>query len=215
MKGDEERCLAAGMDGYVAKPIQAEELFRSIELLFTGEEPAAPEAGPPEAREEPLNSEEALSRVGGDAELLAELAGILLEGLPGQLAAVRGANAGVVLSPLTINSRKPALDLPAKLAAEKIRFAFATDAPLRGGPESLRLSAALAVRNGCPRDRALAAITQEAAGLYNLENRVGSLRIGRDADWLVLSGDPVDLSSRIHSVHVAGREVWKAKESMQ
>jgi two-component system, sensor histidine kinase and response regulator len=31
MKGDEERCLAAGMDGYVAKPIKAEQLFRAID----------------------------------------------------------------------------------------------------------------------------------------------------------------------------------------
>ena len=34
MKGDRERCLAAGMDGYVAKPIQPDELFRAIERLL-------------------------------------------------------------------------------------------------------------------------------------------------------------------------------------
>jgi len=31
MKGDEEKCLAAGMDGYIAKPIHAEELYRLLE----------------------------------------------------------------------------------------------------------------------------------------------------------------------------------------
>ena len=131
------------------------------------------------------------------------------------LAAIQKANAGVVLSPLAIGSRKAALELPARLAAEKIRFAFASDAPLRGGPDSLRLSAALAVRNGCPRDRALAAITLEAAALFNQDNRVGCLRVGRDADWLELTGDPLDLSAQVRSVHVAGREVWKAKENAQ
>jgi CheY-like chemotaxis protein len=35
MKGDREQCLAAGMDGYVAKPIGAEELFRAIDLVLT------------------------------------------------------------------------------------------------------------------------------------------------------------------------------------
>jgi CheY-like chemotaxis protein len=31
MKGDEERCLAGGMDGYVSKPIQSEQLFATID----------------------------------------------------------------------------------------------------------------------------------------------------------------------------------------
>jgi CheY-like chemotaxis protein len=34
MKGDRERCLAAQMDGYVAKPIQAAELFKEIEQVL-------------------------------------------------------------------------------------------------------------------------------------------------------------------------------------
>ena len=34
MKGDEERCLAAGMDGYVSKPIQVEQLFATIDRVL-------------------------------------------------------------------------------------------------------------------------------------------------------------------------------------
>jgi len=33
MKGDRERCLEVGMDGYVSKPIQVEELFNTIEEI--------------------------------------------------------------------------------------------------------------------------------------------------------------------------------------
>ena len=36
MKGDRERCLAAGMDGYVSKPIQAGELYQAIASLAPG-----------------------------------------------------------------------------------------------------------------------------------------------------------------------------------
>ena len=41
MKGDEERCLASGMDGYIAKPIHAEELYRLLEQTTAEGAPAA------------------------------------------------------------------------------------------------------------------------------------------------------------------------------
>lgn len=42
MKGDQERCLAAGMDGYVSKPIQPKELFRVIESCMGTANPGIP-----------------------------------------------------------------------------------------------------------------------------------------------------------------------------
>jgi PAS domain S-box-containing protein len=65
MKGDRERCLEAGMDAYVSKPIQAEELWKAIDAL------APPEADG--AEENVLDHAQALACVGGDCELLREM----------------------------------------------------------------------------------------------------------------------------------------------
>ena len=86
MKGDRERCLDSGMDGYVSKPIQAKALFAALAEL-SGDAPAAVDAAPePEAgasAEVPaLDYEEVAERFAGDTELVAELVDLFLEDLP-------------------------------------------------------------------------------------------------------------------------------------
>jgi two-component system sensor histidine kinase/response regulator len=67
MKGDRERCLAAGMDGYVSKPIQPRELWQAIEKLTSGGGVDGTLSSGV------LDRLEALDRVGGDTVLLREL----------------------------------------------------------------------------------------------------------------------------------------------
>jgi two-component system, sensor histidine kinase and response regulator len=43
LKGDQERCIAAGMNGYVSKPIRTADLFAAIESALGKGKPAAPE----------------------------------------------------------------------------------------------------------------------------------------------------------------------------
>ncbi len=90
MKGDRERCLATGMDGYVAKPLRAEELFGVVEGL------AADGAGTkaPASAEAAFDEATAIRRVGGDRELLAELAGLFLGQCPLWMAEIRAALTG-------------------------------------------------------------------------------------------------------------------------
>jgi CheY-like chemotaxis protein len=84
MRGDRERCLAAGMDGYLSKPIQRAELRQAIEAAV----PAGAAGPEPEAGRDWSG---ALAGVQGDRELLQELAGLFLEECPRWLAEIQAA----------------------------------------------------------------------------------------------------------------------------
>ena len=71
----------------------------------------------------------------------------------------------------------------------------------------LRLLAALAVSRGLDRDAALGAITLHAANAFDVGDRLGSVERGKDADLLILDGDPLDTTARIQYVVSQGRVV--------
>ena len=85
MKGDRERCLAAGMDAYLSKPIRTTELIALIDQ-FTGaaDQPQAAStvADTAHASEPPFDPDDVLARVGGDRELLRELLSIFRQESP-------------------------------------------------------------------------------------------------------------------------------------
>src|SRR6266403_1540675 len=88
MKGDRERCVAGGMDGYVSKPVQAEELIQAVEGL-DGNSRATSKTS--DLTNEVVDREVALARVEGDEGLLADLAKLFCEESPKLLSAVRDA----------------------------------------------------------------------------------------------------------------------------
>ncbi len=69
-------------------------------------------------------------------------------------------------------------------------------------------SAALAVRAGMPRDKALYALTMANAKILDLDKRVGSLEVGKDADFIVLSGDPLSVYTHVLQTYVEGKKVF-------
>jgi signal transduction histidine kinase/CheY-like chemotaxis protein/HPt (histidine-containing phosphotransfer) domain-containing protein len=90
MEGDRERCLAAGMDGYVSKPLRLHELLQVLGEVLPPHRRAATPAAAGNPSDGPV-LEAALDRVGGDRDLLRAIAGTFLEHYPTQVADLRAA----------------------------------------------------------------------------------------------------------------------------
>ena len=69
-------------------------------------------------------------------------------------------------------------------------------------------SAALAVRYGMSRDKALYAMTMANARLLDLQDRIGTLEAGKDADFIILSGDPLSVYTQVLETFVDGVRVF-------
>ncbi|HET8871640.1 MAG TPA: ATP-binding protein [Aquabacterium sp.] len=95
MSGDRERCLQAGMDGYISKPILVDRMMAEIERVMAAQSQAA-ESLPD------LDMAEALERCGGDKALFKELAQVFLTDCPNRLAeldsAIRNTDARQLVS---------------------------------------------------------------------------------------------------------------------
>ena len=94
------------------------------------------------------------------------------------------------------------------LAKAGVKVALASGAQAQ--PINLLTAATFAVRHGMSRDKALKAITVTPAEILGIADKVGSLEKGKDADILILSGDPLKVTTRIERVILNGKTVHKA-----
>ena len=99
-----------------------------------------------------------------------------------------------------------------KLAASKVPCALIPPDQFTLSARFMRLYASFLVSQGISQDAALSAITSKAAQILGVSERVGSLGEGKDADFVVLEGDPLDSMAVIQMVFVDGLTAWKREK---
>lgn len=95
----------------------------------------------------------------------------------------------------------------AHLEKAGVTVGFHTDDGVTDSRLFLR-SAALAVRGGMTRDGALRGVTLANAKILGLEDRTGTLEPGKDADFIILSGDPLSVYTQVEQTWVEGQKVF-------
>jgi imidazolonepropionase-like amidohydrolase len=135
---------------------------------------------------------------GTEAHLLADL--LAEKGIP------------VIIGPLLtsrpkVELRRRSLRNPGILARAGVKIAITTDHPVV--PINFLVhQATLAVKEGLDEETALRSITTNPAEIMGLQDRIGSLSPGLDADIVIWSGDPLDIMSRATRVFISGHDVY-------
>lgn len=103
-------------------------------------------------------------------------------------------------------------ETPAIMDKAGILFGFHTDDYITDSRFFLR-EAAIGVRGGLSREKALYALTMANARILDLDKRVGSLETGKDADFIVLSGDPLSVYTHVLQTWVEGKKVFDRSDA--
>jgi CheY-like chemotaxis protein len=148
MKGDCERCLAAGMDQYISKPIHARRLFDKMRTVIQQDGVVeAPFSGEPPA-ETPFDWSDALGSVRGDRDLLLRMTETFLQEAPRLVMAMRRA----------IDSGS---DADLKIAAHTLKGSLRYFSATRAFDEAFRLEQAAATAGGDEKREILARLERE------------------------------------------------------
>ncbi len=132
--------------------------------------------------------------------------------LAGELAeSIRTAGLSVVLQAFSGGENLREIRSVAALAKAGVPFAFGIDVA-NGGPDALRLGAAMCLRENVDRKALDKALFSNAATICGVGEHVGLLERGYDADFLLWSGDPLDLTSRLEAVYIDGVRVDTTKQ---
>lgn len=111
------------------------------------------------------------------------------------------------------DSERASLETPSNLdeAGVSVALTPAAGSSLR----DLRFAALMAIAGGLDAEKALAGITRVPAEIYGVADRVGSLAPGKDADFVVFGGSPLEPSASLVATYVDGEAVWKPEDAFR
>jgi imidazolonepropionase-like amidohydrolase len=126
---------------------------------------------------------------------------------------IAAAGIPVVIGPLLtsrskVELRNRSLANPGRLAEAGVEISITTDHPVVP-VHFLIHQATLAVKEGLDPVTALRAVTIHPARVIGVDDRLGSLTVGKDADVVIWSGDPLDVMSRAEVAYQRGREIYR------
>lgn len=105
--------------------------------------------------------------------------------------------------------------LPKRFSDAELLWALSPGADDSLSERLLTYQAARCVRGGVPRGDALRAITLNPAKILGLDQRLGSLEVGKDASLIVLSGDPLDYNTVVEKVFIEGLLVYEREKDVR
>lgn len=107
-----------------------------------------------------------------------------------------------------VELRNLSLKTPGILEKAGVKIAIMTDHPCTP-IQYLSLCAAMAVKEGMSEEEALKAITINAAELTGIDDRVGSIKVGKDADIVIFEGHPLEIKSKVMTTIINGKIVYE------
>ncbi|MHA2170696.1 MAG: amidohydrolase [Candidatus Kariarchaeaceae archaeon] len=113
--------------------------------------------------------------------------------------------------PTKREARDKSMHTPGIMMQAGAMVCITTDAPVVP-IDGLRDTLIMAIRAGLPEDRALETITINPARVLELDDRVGSLKAGKDADFLIFNGNPLDGRNKVMQTYIDGKCVYSEKD---
>jgi len=102
------------------------------------------------------------------------------------------------------------INVPRMLAEAEVQIALKPEIDNVGGHEDFLRKVAELVKSGLNREIAKKAVTINPAEMLGIDYRLGSLDVGKDANLLILSGDPLDVGTKVDKVMIEGKIVYEA-----